>query len=146
MTTQALTEAEVKQFVDDWYHCLDVHSPVAEILPLVATDGLKMVFPEATLTTVEDFKGWYHAVTHRFFDEIHTMKELNIRVNGAEADITLVVNWQAKIWDAPAPKSTWLGFDAYQTWQVHRDPATGRVVINLYVVDKLDPMPGSASL
>jgi hypothetical protein len=55
------------------------------------------------------------------------------------------VNWQARIWNAPAPRSAWLGFDARQTWQVVTD-AAGNPRIATYVVDGLDPMPGSASL
>ena len=34
-----LDEAEVKKLVDDWYHALDVHAPVDEVVPMVAADG-----------------------------------------------------------------------------------------------------------
>ena len=46
----------------------------------------------------------------------------------------------------PEPKSKWLGFDAYQTWEVVRSPETGKAVIKRYVVDDLKPMPGSDGL
>jgi hypothetical protein len=46
----------------------------------------------------------------------------------------------------PAPRSEWLGFDAFQTWEVVRSPETGRVVIARYVVNELRPMPGSPVL
>jgi hypothetical protein len=145
ISSNPLTESEVKRVVDDWYLKLDVHAPVEELLPMLATEGLEMVFPEATLTTIDGFKGWYHAVTNRFFDEVHEMKRLDIAPRGDEADVSLVVNWQAKIWNPPDAKSQWLGFDARQTWIVAR-AADGRVVVKKYVVDGLDPMPGSASL
>jgi hypothetical protein len=74
------------------------------------------------------------------------MKELSITPRGDRADVKLVVNWQAKIWDPPEARSKWLGFDAYQTWVVTRSPRTGKPVVSTYIVDKLDPMPGSASL
>ena len=142
---EALTEADVEKVVDDWYKLLDVHAPVDDVLPLLADEELEMQFPEGTLHGHEAFKGWYETVTNRFFDEVHTMKELNIAPDGDTADVKLVVNWQAKIWDPPAAKSVWLGFDAYQTWVVKRSVA-GQPQIVKYVVDNLDPMEGSASL
>jgi len=141
-----LNEAEVKEMVDAWYLKLDVHAPVDEVLPLLLDDGLEMRFPEATVKGYEGFKGWYTAVTNRFFDEVHDMKSLEIKPMGDTADVKLVVNWQAKIWDPPAAKSVWLGFDAYQTWIIVRSPESGKPVIKTYIVDNLDPMPGSANL
>ncbi|HEX6077557.1 MAG TPA: hypothetical protein VFZ32_20150, partial [Micromonosporaceae bacterium] len=61
------------------------------------------------------------------------------------ADVKVVVNWQARIWNPPAPKSEWLGFDAYQTWVVVAGP-DGTPQIETYTVDALEPMPGSATL
>jgi hypothetical protein len=142
---EALTESEVKELVDGWYRKLDVHAPVDEVLPLAADDGLEMVFPEATLHGHADLRNWYETVTRRFFDEVHEMRQLDISPNGDRADVKLVVNWQARIWDPPEAKSKWLGFDAYQTWVVER-AADGKPVITRYVVDDLAPMPGSASL
>lgn len=146
MATTDLDETEVKRLVDDWYQKLDVHAPVDELLPMLAESSLEMVFPEATLTTIDEFKGWYHAVTNRFFDEVHEMKSLDIKPRGAEADVTLVVNWQARIWNPPDRNSKWLGFDARQSWIVARSAVDGRAVVQKYVVDGLDPMPGSSSL
>jgi len=59
--------------------------------------------------------------------------------------VKVVVNWQAKIWNAPAPKSEWLGFDAFQTWELVAG-GDGSPQIRTYIVDALEPMPGSASL
>ena len=74
------------------------------------------------------------------------MKMLDIVCNGETAAVKLVVNWQAHVWNPPAAKSKWLGFDALQTWMVTRDKKTGKAAIAAYVVDKLDPMEGSALL
>ena len=106
-----LTEAEVKTLVDAWYHALDVHVPVEEIVPMVTAD-VECQWPEGPTYGVDEFKGWYHKVTHLFFDEVHTMKSLDIKPRGSEADVKLVVNWQAKVWNPPEPNSKWLGMDA----------------------------------
>lgn len=145
ISTTPLTESEVKELVDAWYKALDVHAPVEELVPMVATSGLEMYWPEGPTFGVDAFKGWYERVTHTFFDEVHTMKELVITPRGAEADVKLVVNWQAKVWNPPDAKSKWLGMDARQTWVVARSD-DARVVIQKYVVDGMDLMPGSSSL
>jgi hypothetical protein len=145
---EPLTETEVTDFVNDWYRKLDVHAPPDEVLSLVAQEdeGLDMEFPEGTVRQPDGFRSVLDTWYHRFFDEVHTLKELDITTDGDRANVKLMVNWQCKIWDPPAPKSQWLGFDAYQTWVVGRSKTSGQPVIVQYVVDKLDPMPGSASL
>ena len=55
----------------------------------------------------------------------------------------VVVNWKASVWEAPAPKSITLHMDAFQTWEVVRDPASGKALINKYVVDSFTEMPDS---
>jgi len=57
-----------------------------------------------------------------------------------------VVNWQARRWNPPAPRSEWIGFDAYQRWEMIPSPASGRPVVVRYIVDELRPMPGSPPL
>jgi len=141
-----LTESEVSQLVTEWYKKLDVHAPLQELLPLLADDELVMQFPEGPSYKHAGFAQWYERVTHLFFDEVHTMKELRVTPKGDTADVKLVVNWQAHVWNPPDAKSKWLGFDAAQTWVVKRLPQTKDAAIVTYVVDALTPMPGSASL
>jgi len=149
-----LLESEVKQLVDTWYAKLDVHAPVEELLPLLADDGLEMKLPEVTLHGHAEFIQWYERVIRTFFDEIHTMKELHIALTRApretdiemQAQVHLIVNWQAHRWRPPAAKSEWLGFDAEQRWVVQRLPTTGKPVVVTYTVDALTPMEGSVLL
>jgi hypothetical protein len=143
-----LSKEEVEQLVKDWYKKLDVHAPMVEILPMLADRDLEMQFPEATLRGHAEFEGWYQGVIRIFFDEVHTLKELNIEISEdkAQANVKLVVYWEASRWNPPAARSDRLMFDAYQTWIVKRSPETGKAVIVTYIVDKLDPMEGSAPL
>ena len=145
ISTTPLTESEVKELVDAWYKALDVHAPPDEVTAMVAAEGLECYWPEGPTFGVDEFLGWYDRVTHTFFDEVHTMKELAITPRDGQADVKLTVNWQAKVWNPPDAKSKWLGMDAHQTWVVSRS-ADGRAVIQKYVVDGMDLMPGSASL
>lgn len=144
--TDTLTGQEIADLADRWYKALDVHAPLEELLGMLADDGLEMVFPEETARGHAGFAQWYERVTRIFFDEVHTLTKVEPRIEDGKADVEVVVNWQAKVWNPPAPKSEWLGFDAFQTWVVERSPETGRPVIARYVVDRLDPMPGSSGL
>ncbi|MGC9670571.1 nuclear transport factor 2 family protein [Planosporangium sp. 12N6] len=140
------TETAIRNLVDDWYSALDRHVDLAEALGYLVDDGLQMRFPETTSRGHAGFADWYKAVTNRFFDEVHTVSSVEITEwSAGRATLKVVVNWQARIWNPPAPKSQWLGFDAYQTWEVVPGP-DGAPQIRTYIVDALRPMPGSASL
>ncbi len=141
-----LTETEVKQFVETWYARLDVHPPVTEMLPMLAEENLTMQLPEVTLHGQEDFLQWYEGVIHKFFNEIHTLKKVDIRIALNQAEVHLVVNWQADTWKAPAAKSQWIGFDATQRWLIERSAQTLLPAIVTYSVEQFVPMPGSLSL
>lgn len=145
-TTINLTETAVKQLVTDWYQKLDVHAPIEELLPLLAKEGLEMRLPETTLHNEADFTNWYNVVTHKFFNETHTMKKLDVRVTPEQAEVELVVNWQAYIWNAPAANSQWIGFDATQSWVVKKAPEDNHLIVVFYAVVAFVPMPGSPEL
>jgi ketosteroid isomerase-like protein len=140
-----LTEASIDEMTRAWYAALDRHDDLESVFGFLVDDGLEMRFPEGTSRGHAGFKEWYDTVTARFFDEVHTVQEVNVlSLSPTEAQVKVLVNWQAKIHDGHAAKSTWLGFDAYQTWTVVAGPAGPQ--IQVYVVDKLDPMPGSPAL
>ena len=147
-----LRRDEINAFAADWYGKLDEHVPAADIMPLVLDQGLQFVVPEATLRSRREFGDWYAGgddhpgVINLFFDEVHTLSLVDPKLEGADAEVKVVVNWQGRRWAAPAPRSEWFGFDAFQTWRMVRSPETARPVIARYVVDELRPMPGSPPL
>jgi hypothetical protein len=141
-----LSQAEIEAFVAAWYRKLDVHAPWAELQPLVAEQGLEMQFPEGALSGVDAFRNWFEGVIRLFFDEVHTVTKVSPTWKDDRVVVDVVVNWQARRWHPPAPRSEWLGFDAYQQWEIIRSPDTGRPVILRYVVNELRPMPGSKPL
>jgi len=145
--TQALNEKEIRALAEKWYKLLDVHAPVTEFLPLLDDTRLEMRFPEATLKGQGAFSEWLAGVVRIFFDEEHTLKQVKATMQpDGSARVAVVVNWRARRWKAPAAKSEWLDFDAYQTWEVVRAPKTGNAVVKTYIVDKLEAQPGSVAL
>lgn len=146
--TAPLTEEEVRTFVDEWYHALDIHVPMEEFLAKVADEGLEFRFPEVTVTDKQGLRDWYHRIVNTFFDEVHTTKELAITVepDGQKATVKIVTFWQASVWNPPAAKSERIAFDAGQTWGVKRSPTTGKPVVVTYFVDSFEPVGGSGAL
>ncbi|MFC8453196.1 nuclear transport factor 2 family protein [Kitasatospora sp. NPDC057223] len=142
---QQLSEAAVRRLVEDWYRALDRHDPVEDVLAHLVGDGLVMHFPEGTTRGREGFRSWYDAVTHRFFDEAHTVLTVDVgEIRAGAAEVRVLVNWQTRTWNPPAATSSWLGFDARQSWSVVLEDGTPR--IRTYTVDSLSAMPGSAGL
>jgi hypothetical protein len=151
MTSQAtavqpLNTAEIQELALNWYRKLDVHAPLVELLPLLAEEGLAMVFPEATLRGQAEFEGWYEGVIRIFFDEVHTVKSVESTINGDRADVKVIVHWEASVWNPPAAASKRISLDAYQTWVVTRSSKTEQPVVLTYTVDKLVYDEGSATL
>jgi hypothetical protein len=119
---------------------------MVEILPMLADEGLTMVFPEATLEGHAGFEGWYQTVIRLFFDEVHELGEFKAEIKGDTAYIKLVVHWEASRWNPPARFSDRLNVDAYQTWEMKRSPVTGKPIVTKYVVDDIKYREGSAKL
>lgn len=141
-----LSQPEIEAFVAEWYRKLDIHAPWQELQPLVVRQGLEMQFPEGAVSGVEAFRNWYEGVIRIFFDEVHTVTRVSTTWRDDRALVDVVVNWQARRWHPPAPRSEWLGFYAYQQWEMIRSPSSGSPVILCYVVNELRPMPGSKPL
>lgn len=141
-----LIESEIQELAAEWYRKLDVHAPLVEVLPLLAEDGVEMKFPEASLRGLAEFEGWFERVIRIFFDEVHRLKEVTVKLNGDTADVHVVVEWQASVWNPPAANSARIMLDADQTWVVKRSPKTGKAVIATYIVNSLSYHEGSARL
>ena len=142
----SFSRAEIEAFVADWYRKLDNHVPVEQVVSLVA-DQVEMQFPEGTVRGVDGFqelvrRSWYES----FFDELHNVTHVGISWQDGRCLLDVVVNWQARRWRPPAPRSEWIGFDAFQRWEMIPSPASGRPVVFRYIVDELRPMPGSPPL
>jgi hypothetical protein len=141
-----LTAKAIKDMAVAWYKKLDVHAPMVEILPMLADKGLKMKFPEATLKGQAAFEGWYQGVIRIFFDEEHGVRSVKPKIKGNKAKVKIVVRWAASRWRPPAAYSDRIVLDAYQTWEVKLNKATGLPVVTTYIVDKIVYAKGSAKL
>lgn len=139
-----LTQERITDYAKEWYKKLDVHAPMVEILPYLADEGLEMVFPEATVYGWSGFESWYQRVIRIFFDEEHNVKGCDATINGENAEVKVVVEWHASVWNPPAEKSERIMLLAYQTWKLK--DIDGAIKLTRYVVDEIKYLEGSAKL
>jgi len=139
-----ITHPDVWFFATNWYRLLDIHAPLDSYRTLMS-DDVKLIFPEATVTGFEGYKGWYDKVVSIFFDEQHTLKTADIISQDADsATVHVVVNWHASIWHSPEARSVRLMMDADQTWKVKKD--SDGLVIAEYIVNEMIYEPLSCKL
>lgn len=131
------TTEEIRDLANNWYRKLDVHAPVEDVLALLAEDGFEIRVPEGTFRGRDGFKGLYDGWIRHFFDEVHTVRKVSFTLVGDQAEVKVVVNWRARTWNPPEPKSKCIYEDAYQTWVVQRSPNSGQPVIVSYVLDDM---------
>ena len=146
MGSSLLLRDEIETFAADWYRKLDEHVSVEQLIPMLAEREVEFLLPETSFRGVDAFRESYEGVIRLFFDESHTLQRVAVSGQGDRVLVDVVVNWQARRWNPPAPHSQWIGFDAYQQWEMIRSPLTGCPVILRYVVNELRPMPGSLPL
>lgn len=145
MANEDFTSESIEQFAKDWYQKLDVHAPMVELLPMLAEKDLFMIFPEATLNGLAGFESWYQGVIRIFFDEVHEVQSVQSKITGDEAEVAIVVRWEASRWRPPGRNSDRIKLNAYQTWNV-KSCGPGRMAVMKYIVDKIEYLEGSATL
>ena len=145
----ALTLPEIKNFVAAWYLALDQHAPIQACYDLLADNGLRVIFPDGDITDHASFKVWYDRVTNLFFDENHNVVSVEAKINGDQADLDVVVAWQASWWEPPAAKSKRTSMDATQRWTVRattRNSYGMEIVTYNATVEPFKYAPGFARL
>jgi len=113
-----MTVEQIQRFAAAWYLALDQHAPVEHTSSFLADHGLHMRFPDGDIRDFDSFKRWYDRVTHLFFDENHTINDLVVTFHEEDAEVRIVVGWQASWFEPPAAKSKRVSLDATQLWRV----------------------------
>jgi hypothetical protein len=144
-----LTEGQIREFVAAWYRALDFHVPIEEAWTFLADRDLHMQFPDGDMRDFATFKKWYDRVTNVFFDENHYVHSVKARIGGDQAEVDIVVGWQASWWEAPAAKSKRVSLDATQGWTVRRSSKNRyglEIVTYNATVEPFKYCPGFATL
>src|SRR5579884_3089451 len=87
----ALSDTAIRDFAVAWFRALDIHAPAEDFHPLLAEEGLELVFPERTMKSHADFDEWLDGIYHTFFDETHNLHEATpTGRRAAEADVDIL--------------------------------------------------------
>ena len=145
---KALSDAAVHDFAVAWFQALDVHAAAEDFHPLLAEEGLELVFPERTMKSHADFDEWLDGIYHTFFDETHNLHEATPTARRPEeADVDILVAWQASWFTPPDAKSKRTSMNAVQRWTVETtDRNPFGLQIRRYQVDRFDYAPGFCRL
>jgi hypothetical protein len=142
MSEYQITKVQLYQLVRDWFRHINDHASFDEIMQYLSPDGFLMKFPEGIISCKEDFKKWYDDVTHKFFDQIHEIVNIETEIFEKKANITIYVNWHAHTWESPSPYSEYLNFDAMQSWEVAYNENLKKIVITKYIIESLESNEG----
>jgi hypothetical protein len=115
-----ITLDEIRKFAAAWYLALDQHVPIEECYKFLTDEGLNMQFPDGDIRDFGSFKKWYDRVTNLFFDENHNVQSVEATISGDQAEVRIVVGWQASWFEPPAAKSKRTSMDATQQWAIRR--------------------------
>ena len=149
--TVPITTQQVRQFTAAWYAALDVHAPLDECLGMLTNNGLSMRFPGDDINEFLSFQRWYERVVSLFFDEKHTVRSVEVlSATDDQAEVSVVVRWQASWWAPPAAESQRIELESAQKWTVRRCSPTknafGLEIVTYLLIDKFKYAPGSAEL
>ncbi|MFO1128808.1 MAG: hypothetical protein U1E66_10325 [Rhodospirillales bacterium] len=137
--TEPNSEEAVRRLVYDWFEKITDHAPFDEIVSHFIDNSpeMRMRFPDQDVANIEEFRQWYTNVINRYFDQAHVVKSLRIQREENIALLDVQVEWSAKYWQPPEPRSSRVRMDAFQRWVVRHNPETGKWGIKTYLVDNL---------
>lgn len=136
-----LTETMVKNFVLGWYFVTNEHRPVDELL-MLANEDIKFVYPDGSGNQQGHaaLRAWYEDALSRYFDETHAIENWQeIKISGNQATVKLIVRWERREWKPGDARSRYIANLAWQTYDLVRDPDSGRISVTAKIVDKFIP-------
>lgn len=136
-----ITEDEVRQLIHAWGRLQDDHAGLAAFLPIIAEEGFELRFGDQVWQGYAGLER--HQETKRpFFDEVHLYQWIDVRTSDEQSEATSVMQWEASVREAPAPRSTRIKAVLHHSWLIKRSPHTGKPVIVRSVVDSFKYVPG----
>lgn len=137
-----LTEEQVRNVITGWFATTNEHRPTAELLAF-ADDDIEFRYPDtpAVQQGHDALRAWYENILNKAFDETHDVVNWeSIKIDGNRATVKLLVRWERREWAAGAARSRYMANFSWQTYELERDPATGRILVTKKTVDKFEPV------
>ena len=87
-----LTQEEIRAMADEWFKLLDEHARQVYLMPFL-DENVVQAWPDYDVQNIADFEGWYQRALRLFFDEVHTIKEFDVKVNGDGSQFRTRLEW-----------------------------------------------------
>lgn len=82
---ESLVNNTLKAFAYDWYSRFDRQVPFEELTPNLPDDVLEFVYPQATLTSLDDLRTQFQAALDTNAASSHEIEEIFVHPSGAES-------------------------------------------------------------
>lgn len=139
--TQPITEEDVKHLIHEWGRLHNDHAPLSAFMSIIAEEGFEIWFGDFVLKGYAGLEE-HQEIKRQFFDEAHIYNSIDVKVFADRAEAKSVVQWEASIREAPAPRSTRLKAVIQHSWLIQRSPKSGKPVIMHHIVDSFKYLPG----
>ena len=131
----------VKNVILNWYYVTNEHRPIDELMTL-ASEDIKFLYPDGSGNQQGHaaLRAWYEDALSRYFDETHAIEKWEeIMISGNKATVKLIVRWERREWKPGEARSRYVANLAWQTYDLVRDPDTGRISVSAKIVGKFLP-------
>ncbi len=139
--TQPITEEEVKHLIHEWGRLHNDHAPLSAFMPIIAEEGFEIRFGDFVLKGYAGLEE-HQEIKRQFFDEAHIYNSIDVTAFPDRAEAKSVVQWEASVREASAPRSTRLKAVIHHSWLIKRSPLSGKPVIVHHIVDSFKYLPG----
>lgn len=136
------TEEKVRNIILGWFATTNEHRPTEELLAF-ADENIEIRYPNlpAAQKGHEALRAWYEDIMKWAFDETHEVVDWqSIAIDGNRAVVKLLVRWERREWKVGEAHSRYLANFSWQTYELERDPQTGRILVTKKSVDKYEPV------
>ncbi|TAJ31009.1 MAG: hypothetical protein EPO64_02695 [Nitrospirae bacterium] len=139
--SQPITNEDVKHLIHEWGRLHNDHASLSAFLPIIAEEGFEIRFGDVVLKGYAGLEE-HQEIKRQFFDESHIYNSIDVKVSDGQAEAKSVVQWEASVRDASAPRSTRIKAVIHHSWLIARSSKTGKPVIVQHVVDSFKYLPG----
>lgn len=127
-----VNEAELRDFIIEFYKQADNSAPLVWFLPYIEDDHHMVWTPTCEFRGPEGFEQFYRCLTGNLFDRVHEVTDIKIEAAGETAVVSFTIHLTAKAWGPPLPKSIHAENYADFHWTVRTSEKTGKIAIMDY--------------
>jgi hypothetical protein len=130
--TGKVTEAELREFIPEFYRQADNSAPLVWFLPFIEEDHHMVWTPTCEFRGQVGFEEFYRNLTSNLFDRNHDVTDVKIAEEQGVTVATFTIHLTAKVWQQPLAKSIHAENFANFRWTVRRSEKTGKIAIMDY--------------